>query len=85
MSVINKSTIRYHWAVAHMSGFRGRLNSDDGKDRKDKTHEKMKTKYPDLEETHPWASLSWLSWQPGEPSRALKKTKVVKDGVQQVL
>lgn len=45
----------------------------------------MTTKNPDLEETHPRASLSLLSWQPGEPLRALKKTKVVKDGVKQVL
>lgn len=58
-----------------MSAFRGRLKSDDGKDRKDRTHEKVTIKYPDLEETHPRAFLSLLSWQPGEPSRALKKDK----------
>lgn len=45
----------------------------------------MTTKNPDLEETHPRASLSLLSWQPGEPLRALeKKAKVVKDGVKEV-
>lgn len=53
-----------------MSDFRGGLKSDDGKDRK---HEKVTPKYPDLEETHPGPSLSLLSWQPGEPLRALKK------------
>lgn len=53
-----------------MSDFRGGLKSDD---RKDRTHAKVTTKHPDLEETHPRASLSLLSWQPGEPLRALKK------------
>lgn len=55
-----------------MSDFRGGLKSDD---RKDRTHAKVTTKHPDLEETHPRASLSLLSWQPGEPLRALKKDK----------
>lgn len=56
-----------------MSDFRGGLKSDDRKDRKDRTHAKVTTKHPDLEETHPRASLSLLSWQPGKPLRALKK------------
>lgn len=85
VSVINISTIRGHWAAAHMSDMRGGLKSDDGKDRKDRTREKVTTKYADLKETHPRASLSLLSWQPREPSTALKKTKVVKGGVKQVL
>lgn len=70
------STIRHHWA-----DFRGGWKSDDGKDRKDRTHEKVTTK-----KTHPRASLSWLSWQPGEPLRALRvKDEKVKDGMKQVL
>lgn len=61
-----------HWPVAHIYDFRDGLKTDDGKERKDGTHEKMIAKHLDLEETHPPASLSLLSWQPREPLRALK-------------
>lgn len=61
-----------HWPVAHISDFRDGLKTDDGKDRKDGTPEKVTTKHLDQEETHPPASLSLLSWQSREPLRALK-------------